>query len=338
MPAADPPPVHRRKGPRHNRQRGRRQGQPQNQRPVSGQNWGQSAGHGQREGFAYGAVPRAKVPAPYRPGAEGDRLYGLNPVERALAAGRRRLWRLHVRPGRLSERVEQVRQQAALRGVPVQETPPEELEALCGTATHQGVVLECGALPLLDETLALPPLAVASEPGAAPAPTTGGAALEGAPAPAAPPLVVALDQVEDPQNFGAIVRSCALFGVTGVVVPRHHAAPLSPAASKASAGELETFPVAEVANLAHFLEQSKAAGWWVAAAVPEGGTALPAYRREVPLILVVGNEGRGLRPLVERQCDLRLTIPLRTSGNLNVSAAVAVLLYQLLCQPNLPSR
>ncbi len=238
-------------------------------------------------------------------------------------------------------------------GLPIGEASVGDLAALAGSDSHQGAALECGTLPLgaEEEALALlgPEPGAAQPPGSAlpgesqapalsdamtdaapPAPAVG-AGEAGAPGANAPglPLLVVLDQVEDPQNFGAIVRSCAVFGASGVVVPRHHAAPPSPAASKASAGELEAFPVFEAANLSRFLEACKARGAWTAAAVTEGGAPLASFKRDTALVLVVGNEGRGLRPLVERHCDFRLTIPVRPGTSLNVSAATAVLLYGL---------
>ena len=142
-------------------------------------------------------------------------------------------------------------------------------------------------------------------------------------------LLVALDEVQDPQNLGAVVRACAAFGVQGVVLPRHHSAPLSAVASKASAGHLESLTIFEAANLARFLANSRKRGFWVAGTSGEGGTALQAYSPARPLIVVMGNEGRGLRPLVAAQCDLQLAIHTTGAGGLNVAAAAAVVLYQL---------
>ena len=221
-------------------------------------------------------------------------------------------------------------------GLPIGEVSVADLSALAGSESHQGAVLECGALPLGAEEEALALLGPEPPPAGSPLPDgphpPGSPLLEATEGVKTPglPLLVVLDQVEDPQNFGAIVRSCAVFGAGGVVVARHHAAPPSPAASKASAGELEAFPVFEAANLSRFLEACKARGAWTAAAIPEGGEALASFKRDTPLVLVVGSEGRGLRPLVERHCDFRLTIPVRPGTSLNVSAATAVLLYGLM--------
>ena len=249
---------------------------------------------GKRPGYSL------RAPAPTR-----EVLYGINPVEMALEAARRSLTRLWVKAGRPSEKLERLRKLASKRGVPVSEGDPARLGQIAGSPDHQGVALECGPLPTGDEAACL-----------------RGHAKEGA-------LLVALDQVEDPRNFGAVVRSCALFGVAGLVLPRHHAAPLSPAASKASAGYMEVFPVFAVANLARFLARCRGHGFWVAGTREQGGTPLHRFRRDRPLVLVMGSEGRGLRPLIERECDLLLTVATPGAGSLNVSAAAAVILYHL---------
>jgi 23S rRNA (guanosine2251-2'-O)-methyltransferase len=238
-----------------------------------------------------------------------ERLYGINPVEAALQAGRRRLQALALKSGPPSGPLARLHRLAQSRGVPVSAIAASELEVLSGSPSHQGAVLRCGPLPVEAEAaaLALPPRLAEGR----------------------WPLLLALDQVEDPRNFGAVVRCAAAFGAQGVVVPRHHRAPYSPAASKASAGALETFPVFEVPNLARYLAQAKKQGFWVAGTVVAGGDPLDAFRLEQPLILVLGNEGRGLHDLIARSCDYRLTIPLPGGGSLNVAAAAAVLLYHL---------
>jgi 23S rRNA (guanosine2251-2'-O)-methyltransferase len=228
----------------------------------------------------------------------------------------------------LSETLLALQIAAEARGLAVGTAPVDALTAHADSDSHQGAVLECGPLLLGDEADALTLL----EQQALPAEASGEAAPPSGQAAPPPrwPLLVVLDQVEDPQNFGAIVRNCMVFGATGVVVPRHHAAPPSPAASKASAGELEACPIFEAANLSRFLEACKTRGAWTVATVTEGGQPLATFRRDSAIVLVVGNEGRGMRPLVERHCDFRLTIPVRPGTSLNVSAATAVVLYALM--------
>jgi len=181
-----------------------------------------------------------------------------------------------------------------------------EVEARCGSEGHQGVCAEAGPYVYADPA----------------------ALLEGS-----DPLVVALDEVTDPQNLGAICRSAEAAGATGVAVPRHRSAEVTPAVCKASAGAVEHLAVARVRNLADFLGDAKGAGCWcygadAAASMPYDG---PDFSGGV--VVVLGSEGRGLRPRVASACDELLAIPVRGRvGSLNVSAAAAVLLYEIVQQ------
>ena len=147
------------------------------------------------------------------------------------------------------------------------------------------------------------------------------------------PLIVALDQVTDPRNLGAVIRSAEGAGATGIVLPADNSARVTPAVARASAGAVEHLPVARVRNLADFLADAKAAGCWCYGAAAEGDTPYraPDYRGGV--VLVLGAEGRGLRPRVAGACDALVSVPLRGHiESLNVSATAAVLLYEILQQ------
>lgn len=240
-------------------------------------------------------------------------LYGINPVRAALQSKRRKLVRLFVREGELSTALDELHTTSLSTGLSVTTRATADLDRLCHSKDHQGVVLECGPLPVEDAGIALAfPLQDH-------------------------PLLVALDQVEDPRNLGAIVRCCAAFGATGLITTRRHRAPFSAAASKASAGTLEDFPVFEAANLSRFLQDAKKRGYWIAGATAEKGQSLPSFQRETPLVLVMGSEGSGIRPLVDAQCDLHLSIPSPGGVVLNVATAAAVLLYQLTAAASLPA-
>jgi 23S rRNA (guanosine2251-2'-O)-methyltransferase len=143
------------------------------------------------------------------------------------------------------------------------------------------------------------------------------------------PLLVCLDQVTDPHNLGAVVRSAEGAGATGVVVPSHGSARVTPAVSRASAGAVEHMPIAVVPNLARFLTEVKGADLWVWGAASEGGSPLWEADLDGGVAFVLGAEGRGLRPLVRRACDGIVSIPLAGKvDSLNVSVAAAVLLYE----------
>ncbi len=144
------------------------------------------------------------------------------------------------------------------------------------------------------------------------------------------PLLACLDQVSDPRNLGAVCRSAEGAGATGVVVPSHGSARVTAAVCRASAGAVEHLPVAVVTNLARYLEEIKRNdGLWIAAAAGETGSPMWQTDLSGSLAFVFGAEGKGLRPLVRRSCDLEVSIPqLGKVESLNVSVAAAVLLYE----------
>jgi 23S rRNA (guanosine2251-2'-O)-methyltransferase len=250
-----------------------------------------------------------------RPDRAADRgpeqIVGLHPVLEALRARRRELLRVWLRPGLRRGAVDAVRLAAEAAGVPVAEREdldPVASGSLSAGAGGSGVTLEAGPLPELE----LDALLDSIEP---------------------PRTVVALDGVEDPQNLGAIVRAAEASGAGGLVLTRRRAPPLSPAVARASAGAIEWLPTARVANLAQALERMKSRGYWVfgcEAGRGENVFALPDRVVTGDRVVVLGAEGRGLRPGIDRRIDHRVKIPMAGRvGSLNVSAAAAVVLFEL---------
>jgi len=143
------------------------------------------------------------------------------------------------------------------------------------------------------------------------------------------PLLVCLDQVTDPHNLGAVVRSAEGVGATGVVLPAHGSVRVTPAVSRSSAGAIEHLPIAVVPNLARYLAEIKRSDLWAYAADSEGSLSMWQADLTGGVALVLGAEGKGVRPLVRRTCDAVVSIPLAGKvGSLNVSVAAAVLLYE----------
>ena len=174
----------------------------------------------------------------------------------------------------------------------------------CGSADHQGVCAEVGPYPYADESDLL-------------APDDG--------------LVVVLDQIQDPRNLGAVARVAECAGATGIVIPERRSAEITPAACKTSAGAVEHLPVAQVRNIADFLDAAKKAGAWVYGAAADAQTLYdqPDYNGRV--VLVMGSEGKGLRPRVAAHCDQLISLPiLGRVESLNVSTAAAAILYGIL--------
>jgi len=224
-------------------------------------------------------------------------LYGRNVVKMALGAGaRRRAYRLAATPPALDAVARLVPEE-----LPVDTVSGAALDELLGTHEHQGVALQVDGYPYVDPQSLL-----------------------------AADVLIALDEVTDPHNLGAVARSALAAGAAGLVVPRHRSARVTPAAVKASAGALESLPVAQVTNVVTFLRRAKDAGFWIYGAA--GGAAAGYADTDLTgrVVIVAGAEGRGLRPLVEKTCDVLVSIPMELPvESLNVSVAAALLLYEV---------
>jgi 23S rRNA (guanosine2251-2'-O)-methyltransferase len=186
-------------------------------------------------------------------------------------------------------------------GVAVEVESAEELERRCGTASHQGVCAKVEPFQYAD------PQKLLNQPDS---------------------LIVALDQIQDPQNLGSICRTAECAGAAGVVLPERRSALVTAAVCKASAGAVEHIAVARVRNLVDFLADAKGAGLWCYGADPGAATSYENVDYSDGAVLVLGSEGRGLRPRVAVSCDLLVSVP--THGriqSLSVATAAAVLLY-----------
>ena len=267
-------------------------------------------------------------------------LYGVTPVLAAMAQRWREMDKLLLQESmQLTKRkdagaIEQMQQLARESSVPIEWVDKHTLNQLTDNRPHQGVVLQ--AQPLGFVSLSKPPAIDAAAP---------------------PPVWLALDEVTDAHNFGALLRSAYFLGATGIVVSDKNSAPLSPTVSKASAGAMELMQVHSTRNLVRFLGNAQEAGWLVIGAalddavVPADLDPLEASR---PTILVLGSEGHGLRLSVLRACEQRVCVPRGTSGaavagaggtdysslvdSLNVSVAGALLISALLSRRALDAR
>ncbi len=238
-------------------------------------------------------------------------IYGINPVAEAVRAGKVREIRVAERA---DDRLQRLLDDAAHHGVKVRRVSRDVLDNESRGGSHQGVVADVArrADVTLDEL---------------------------ADSAAGPPLIVVLDEVEDPQNVGAILRTVDAAGATGVVRQTRRAAALDGAAAKASAGAVNYVPVADVVNIARSLEELKKAGVWTVGLDADAEMSYYEWDLTLPTALVVGAEGHGLRRLVRERCDQVVSIPmLGHVGSLNVSAATAIVLYEAVRQRRSRSR
>lgn len=144
------------------------------------------------------------------------------------------------------------------------------------------------------------------------------------------PFLLILDEIEDPQNLGAMIRTAECAGVHGVIIPKHHAASVNQTVSKASAGATEHMAIAKITNLAATMEQLKEAGLWMVGTDMEGGKSYDQIDYAMPLAIVIGSEGSGMRRLVKEKCDFLIRIPMFGKiQSLNASVAAALVMYEV---------
>jgi len=232
---------------------------------------------------------------------------GINAVGELLQRERRRIQHLYCqeKPGR---RLQVLVEKARARGITVKLVPAAALDHLAPGVRHQGVAAVVAPFRFtpLKELLS----------------GTGGGRENS--------LLVALDGVTDPRNLGAIIRTAAAAGADGLILPERRSAAITATVGKTAAGALESLAISQVVNLAEALRACRENGYWIYGAAAEGGEELYAVDWADRVVLVLGSEDRGLRPIIEKACDLKVTIPLaQESESLNVGIAAAVILFEL---------
>ena len=241
---------------------------------------------------------------------KNEMIEGRNAVLEALRAGRA-LDKVYIARGETDKALAHIAGLARERGVSVSDCDRRKLDAMSVTKAHQGVIAVCAVREYasLDDILAL-------------AESRGEA-----------PFVVVCDEISDPHNLGAIIRSAECVGAHGVVIPKRRSAGLTAVVGKTSAGAAEHLPVARVANISAALQELKDRGLWVYGAAAEGSSPMWDTDFSGPIALVIGSEGEGLGRLVRERCDFLVSIPLRGKvSSLNASTAAAVLMYEVLRQ------
>jgi 23S rRNA (guanosine2251-2'-O)-methyltransferase len=233
-----------------------------------------------------------------------DLIYGIHSVYECLRFNPKVVERIDCSQGSAGHRLQEIIDLARRLGIPVKFEPKAALDRKTGHAAHQGVVAVCGAQSytsfedLLTELSALP-------------------------------LLIILDSITDPRNLGAVLRTCAVFGVDGVVIPKNNAAGLSPGVSKTAEGALQHVRVARVTNLVRAMQALKELGIWIIGFESGQQTCCNQVDYCRPVALVLGSEETGLRRLVRENCDILLSIPTRGPlHSLNVSVAAGIAMYE----------
>ena len=238
-------------------------------------------------------------------------VFGLNPVFEALKARKRRCYKLVIEQGKSQVRLNSVIELARENKVPIETIPKTDFQKKYRSHNHQGVV---GIFAII-QGLELDEL------------------VQQAFQKSRLPVLVVLDSIQDPQNLGAIIRSAETLGIQGMILPKNRTSTLNETVAKCSSGAIEHLPIAWVTNLTRGIEHLKEKGFWIAGVVPEGNTPCHQYKFDTPIVLVLGGEEKGIRPLLKKSCDVTLNIPMQGAiGSLNASAAAAILFYEALRQ------
>ncbi len=240
-----------------------------------------------------------------------EAIYGINPVKILLSRKDSPLKKVIIANGRTGSSVKEIIDSARQRGIPLEWRERQYLDKLTDGMDHQGIVGVRNPFAYTDL----------------------GELLKNRNPVLSHDLVLILDSIVDPHNLGSIIRSAHCLGANGVVIPTDRAASVTPAVIKVSAGSAEQLPVARVTNLAHTIDDLKSKGFWVFGADAHEGNTLREQNFNVPVVLVLGSEARGIRPLVKKKCDFLVTIPM--AGNFdsfNVAVAAGIIQYEILLQ------
>jgi 23S rRNA (guanosine2251-2'-O)-methyltransferase len=236
----------------------------------------------------------------------GEHICGVHAVYEALTAERQPIERIHIARETQSGKIREILELARELGVPVRKEERVVLDRLARGEVHQGIVAISGEIGYADFEVLFK---------------------------TDKPLIVVLDEVEDPHNLGAVIRTAEACGASGIVVPERHSAPLSATVMKASAGASAHIPVVRVKNLSNAIDEMKERGVWVVGVDTAGTQEWTNFDYRGAIALVLGGEHRGLRRLVREHCDALVRLPmLGKIASLNISVAAGVVLYEVVRQ------
>jgi 23S rRNA (guanosine2251-2'-O)-methyltransferase len=239
---------------------------------------------------------------------ETDLIYGRHPVLAALE-GERSLHRIWILPRlRYDPRFHTLLTQAKARGTVIDEVEPRRLSQMIPGVNHQGVIAQVAPYEYRDLADLIDLAKAATE----------------------RPVLVAVDGITDPHNLGAIIRTAEALGAQGMVIPQRRSVGITSTVTKVAAGALETFPVARVVNLSQALEELKETGFWIYGTASNGSQPVHTVEFTAPSVIVIGSEGDGLSLLIQKNCDVLISIPLKgNTPSLNASVAAGMVLYEI---------
>ncbi len=240
-----------------------------------------------------------------------DILYGIHPIESALKNPGRQCHKIVLEEGKPNERLSSLISYAKKMGVRIEFLPKNPFRKKYGAHVHQGIIGIFSPIKLLeleeflDSVFQITPN----------------------------PIIALLDEIQDPQNMGAIIRSAYFLGIQGIIIPKRRTVPLNKTVAKCASGALEYLPVAEVTNLARTIEKLKKSQFWIIGIDAKGERPCFDMDFKEPTALIIGGENKGIRPLIKKSCDVSISIPMANlSGSLNASVAGSIIFYEILRQ------
>lgn len=235
-------------------------------------------------------------------------VYGVHPLQQALSLGKRECYKIILEKGNPPARLAPLLKLAEDQGIRVETLTPEVFRKKFGKLNHQGIVGHFSPLQTLElETL-----------------------IEQAYQSCTHPALVLADEIQDPQNLGALIRSAWVLGLKGLVLPKHRSAPLNETVAKCSAGAIESLPIATVSNLKQAADLLKEKGFWIVGVDMEGDRACYEFDFNTPVALIIGGEEKGVRPILKKACDFTVSIPMTGKlDSLNLSTAAAIVFYEI---------
>jgi 23S rRNA (guanosine2251-2'-O)-methyltransferase len=234
-------------------------------------------------------------------------LFGINPVYEALRAGRRDIFKVYITKEKISKRLEKILTFADSLKIPLETSNTLYLKSISGSEHHQGVGMQTGPYPFVSVS----------------------DMLSGFQDDKSNSFLLLLDSIMDPRNLGALIRTALCIGVNGVIIPKDRSAQPTPTVSKASAGALEHICLSRVTNMVNTIKMLKNSGLWIAGMDKTSAESIFTCDMKTFNAIIIGGEGKGLRPLVKKHCDTLLSIPQTGPlDSLNASAAGAVVMYE----------
>ena len=244
---------------------------------------------------------------------KSELLYGIHPVFETLAAGRRRVYKIYLAKEKKTGHLARIASMAEARGISKKSISPADFKALTGTIDHQGAAAVVSPYPQVTVQDILHMVQGRDRKH----------------------FLLMLDNIQDPQNLGAIIRTALCVGIHGVIVPKDRSAPPTPAVSRASSGALEHIRLVRVTNLVQTIKHCKNSGLWVLGLQKDAAQLIYASDLSGSIALVLGGEQKGIRRLVKKHCDFLVSIPQQGAFNsLNASVAAAVAMYEAFRQRN----